>query len=418
MAIGYASKHVGSETTKISSTKLSHASEENLRKIILKNLRALEEIIHYNIRNHIHLFRISSDIIPFASHPANQIKWWTDYQENFQALGQIIRYGKIRVSMHPGQYTVLNSLNPDVARRAVKDLEYHCRFLDALECDQSSKIILHVGGVYSDKASSMERFILNYKRMNPQIKKRLVIENDDKSYTVQDVLQISEKTGIPVVFDNLHHQLNNTGGNSDEYPWLEACRKTWNSEDGKQKIHYSQQKSNGAPGAHSDFIRADEFLTFYQGLASKNLDTMLEVKDKNLSAIKCILLTDEHPKIQVLEHEWAKYKYFVLSRSARIYKDIRLCLKNKKSPDPLTFYHFIEEAITTPQDMGAEINAAEHIWGYLNTASSVRQKTRFHHLLNTCRKGQKPMKHLKNFLYKLAKEQSVEYLTDSLYFYL
>jgi UV DNA damage endonuclease len=264
----------------------------------------------------------------------------------------------------------------------------------------------------------MERFILNYNKLSPHIKKRLVIENDDKSYNIQDVLQISEKTGVPVVFDNLHHQLNNMGGNSDEYRWLEACRKTWHSEDGKQKIHYSQQKSNGAPGAHSDFIKANEFLTFYQGLPSKNLDIMLEVKDKNLSAVKCVLLTDENPQIQVLEQEWAKYKYFVLSHSARIYKDIRHCLKNKKRPNPLTFYHFIEEALAAPEDMGAEINAAEHIWGYLNTACSVKQKTRFSHLLNDCREGNKPIRPLKNFLYKLAREQSVEYLTESLYFYL
>jgi len=103
-------------------------------------------------------------------------------------LTRMHRNPNIRGSMHPGQYTVLNSPNEEVVEKSIMDLEYHCKFLDSLGVDYSNKIILHVGGVYGDKISAMERFKHNFNRLSNSLKKRLVIENDDKSYTIEDVL--------------------------------------------------------------------------------------------------------------------------------------------------------------------------------------------------------------------------------------
>lgn len=85
----------------------------------------------------------------------------------------------IRVSMHPGQYTVLNSPNDDVVKRAIEDLNYHVKVLDNFGVGENHKIILHIGGVYNDKEQAINRFADNYKRLNDQVRERLVIENDE-----------------------------------------------------------------------------------------------------------------------------------------------------------------------------------------------------------------------------------------------
>ena len=97
MSIGYACIQIGSEETKLSSLRLNNASAENLRKVISKNLNALEAIIKYNIENEIKLFRISSDIIPFGSHPANKIPWWEEFQDQLQVIGELMRKSDLRV---------------------------------------------------------------------------------------------------------------------------------------------------------------------------------------------------------------------------------------------------------------------------------------------------------------------------------
>lgn len=288
MRIGYACLTVGVPETEIKSCKQRNATEERLKELISFNLNSLEKIINYNIKNNINLFRISSDIIPFGSSPVNRLCWWKLFGEKLYNLGQLINKCGMRVSMHPGQYTVLNSPDDIVVKRAICDLEYHARFLDSLETSSEHKIILHIGGVYQDKDKSMERFITNYTGISNAIKKRLVIENDDRSYNIKEVLTIGKRLNIPVVFDNLHNQVNPAGVELQEQYWIMECRTTWSRKDGPQKIHYSQQNPMKKAGSHSDSIELDEFTEFYSKLESKDLDIMLEVKDKNLSAMRCI----------------------------------------------------------------------------------------------------------------------------------
>ena len=189
--------------------------------------------------------------------------------------------------MHPGQYTTLSSPNEDIIKRTIEDLKYQTQVLDSLGLDSSNKVILHIGGRYDDKQQTMDRFINEYEKLPDNIRNRLVIENDDKIYTVEDVLYISKRTGIPVIFDYLHHVLNHAGDNLDWKSALMKCRKTWRQEDGVQKIHYSQQAKDKRRGSHSLTIDVPEFLKFYNSLP-KPTDVMLEVKDKDISAIKCI----------------------------------------------------------------------------------------------------------------------------------
>ena len=139
--------------------------------------------------------------------------------------------------MHPGQYTVINSPHQDVVDRAIEDLIYHASFLDSLSLDASHKLILHIGGIYNEKEAAMDRFISVYQYLPENVKARLVIENDDRLYSVADVLAISSATGIPVVFDTLHHEVNPPHQNDKSMvEWLLLCKNTWKRNDGCQKI--------------------------------------------------------------------------------------------------------------------------------------------------------------------------------------
>ena len=293
------------------------------------NLRALDAALDYQAKNGIHLFRISSDVIPFGSSPVNALDWMRDFEPHLAALGRKARRHGIRLSMHPGQYTVLNSPDADVVERAKLDLAYHAAFLDALGMDASGKIVLHVGGAYGDKPRALERFANAYATLPLAVRRRLVIENDDRLFTARDVLALSRATGAPMVFDTLHHELNRE-------PDAAA---TWKPEDGAQKMHYAQQAPGRRPGSHTDTIELAPFLAFHRSLAEHRADSafgmpdiMLEVKDKNLSAIKCILCTSEHGRFSRLEREWALYKYAVLERAAferLLERDDRHAVKRK-----------------------------------------------------------------------------------------
>ena len=288
MNIGYACLTLGVCNTNYRSCTLKNATNDNLTTLINANLDSLNNAIDYNIKNHINLFRITSDLIPFGSSPANSLPWWDMFSTKFDMIGDKIKNSNMRVSMHPGQYSVLNSPNEDTVDRAIMDLEYHTKVLDSLNVSRQNKIILHIGGVYNDKPTAISRFIQNYNRLSDNVKNRLVIENDDKSYTLYDVLSIAYKLSIPVIYDNLHNYLNPSDKDKSDEHNINLVKPLWRKEDGTQKIHFSIQDPIKKGGSHSKTIAIHTFLQFCKDINRDDIDIMLEVKDKNISAIKCI----------------------------------------------------------------------------------------------------------------------------------
>ena len=416
MRIGYACLTLGVAGTEYRTCLQKNAGESILLELIGHNLKALEQAIIYNIRSNIRLFRISSDLIPFGSSPANQLDWAAVFAADWQRIAILIRDGGLRVSMHPGQYTVLNSPRVEVAARAVDDLIYHARVLDCLELDPSHKIILHIGGQYDDKATAIERFCANWLNLPPAVRQRLVIENDDRSYTIDDVFEIGQKMAIPVVFDNLHHLLNHRPGYLDPLVWINRCQILWQKDDGAQKIHYSQQDAAKKGGSHSKTIAVQEFVDFYHSLAREDLDIMLEVKDKNLSARKCLICVAEKPSIKALEEEWARYKYKVLEQSPADYLAIRELLKDKGGDCRLAFYRLIEHALQVSPTPGHVENAAMHVWGYFKNQVSEPEKKKLLNGLDRFRAGLSTIKPVKSQLQKLAVKYEENYLIESYYF--
>jgi len=187
--------------------------------------------------------------------------------------------------MHPDQFVLINSPKEDVFERSLAELLYHCDVLDLMGLGPSAKLQIHVGGAYGDKRASMKRFSERYHRLPPRLKKRLVIENDDILYTAEDCLELSAETGIPVLFDVFHHSINRAYMTARDA--LERCARTWKKEDGILMTDYSSQKKNQRPGTHADSIRLHDFKRFL-ALSNADFDIMLEIKDKEASALKAV----------------------------------------------------------------------------------------------------------------------------------
>jgi UV DNA damage endonuclease len=266
--------------------RLKNATPEKILELASANVEALQPIFAWNAAHGIELFRLTSDLIPFGSHPINTLSWWRILKSQFARLGEFIVNNRLRVSMHPGQFTILNSLRREVVANSVKELEYHTAVLDALGVDNTHKIVIHLGGIYQDKRESLSRFIDNCKRLDSRIRARLVIENDERCYTVADALGAAKAIGVPVVFDVFHHIWNPALEALPVRSIIELAAKTWRKRDGRVKIHYSNQWPGGPPGAHSKSINIEKFLRFYDTIDDLELDIMLEVKDKQQSVLK------------------------------------------------------------------------------------------------------------------------------------
>ena len=263
--------------------RLKSYSERRLIDTVTNNLDWLSEILTFNVDHNLLFFRITSDLIPFASHPVCQFNWFTYFKDKLSSIGAFIKLNNIRISMHPGQYIVLNSLDEGILTRSIKELQYHTYILDALGLDVSAKIQVHIGGVYGDKDKSIRRFIERYSNLDKAIKRRLVIENDHRSYTANDCIRIYGETGVPILFDVFHHELNNSGSSS--MVTLADTAITWQSHDGIPMVDYSsgELKIN-----HAESLDSSHFEHFLITTQPYDFDIMLEIKDKEKSALQAV----------------------------------------------------------------------------------------------------------------------------------
>lgn len=418
MRIGYACKAIGVKDTASKSCLLKNASHETLTALIRHNLTSLKNMLDYTHQNEIKMLRITSDLIPFATSAGENLCWEALFAPELHALQKLIAQNDIRVSMHPGQYTVINSPNEGVVKRAIADLEYHARVLDALAPQADNKIILHVGGVYNDKPAATDRFVETYNGLSEKVKRRLVLENDDRCYTAQEVLALCQRLHAPAVFDNLHNQLNPSEKNLDESEWIREFAATWGEKDGRQKIHYSQQARGKRPGSHSQTIDYRLFLDFCKALNGQDVDIMLEVKDKNLSALKCIHCLQYPTSLPRMEKEWARYKYLILEHAPEQYHAIRANFHQKEQPIALLFYDKLGKALDSAVEVGHSHNALNHVWGYFKECATPAEKQQWEKRINAYLNGNAKLEGTKKYLWKMAVKYQQEYLLQSHYFFI
>jgi UV DNA damage endonuclease len=230
--------------------------------------------------------RLSSEMFPFASHEVYGYKLAPFASEVLAEAGKVIAQLGHRVSVHPGQFTQFGSPRKEVIESSIRDLEYHDELLSLLKLppqqDRDAVMILHMGGTYGSKEETLDRFRTNYARLSDSIKRRMVLENDDMSWSVHDLLPICEELNIPMVLDFHHHNIifDSTQlreGTLDIIELYPRIRATWNRKNITQKMHYSEPTATAITPMqrrkHSPRVKT-------LPPCVPDMDLMIEAKDK------------------------------------------------------------------------------------------------------------------------------------------
>lgn len=261
---------------------IEHASQ-----IALQNVTALSKIIQWNIDHEIRLYRMSSDMFPWMSeYEFNDLPDIASIKAVLAKIGKLVKAHNQRLTFHPGPFNVLASPNPSVVEKTIKELRQHGEIMDMLDLPRtpSAKINIHIGGAYGNKEAAMERFIHNFRLLPDTARLRLTVENDDKAnmFSVRDLMTVHNATGIPVVFDYLHHQF--CTGELSEEEAFHLATSTW-PKGIIPIVHFSSAKKQfedpkAVEAAHADFIYTQ--VNCY----GKVVDVMLEAKAKEAAVAK------------------------------------------------------------------------------------------------------------------------------------
>ena len=263
--------------------RLGDKANEKLDIVIKSNFESLEKILKYNIRNDITFFRMTSELIPLVSHPLVEYDFINQYKSYYKKIGDIIKENNLRVDIHPSAYTVLNSVNEEVVTSTINILKFYQKMYK--EMGIKSKIVLHVGSKVGGKRLGMKRFIDNFNKLDKDLQQLIVVENDDKSYNIRNVLSLCEKLNIPMVLDYHHFKLNKNNEKIEDY--IERIFNTWET---TPKIHFSSPKDKKNKRSHNDYITADDFIDFIEKIkfTKRDFDVMIEAKKKDDALFRLI----------------------------------------------------------------------------------------------------------------------------------
>jgi UV DNA damage endonuclease len=262
------------------------------------SLDRLEAILGYLEDNRIGLYRMATGLAPYASHPDHPEfrAQPRECAERLARVGARATAAGIRLSTHPGQYTVLNSTDARVAALAAEELEVQAEILDGMGLGPEAVVVLHVGGAAGGTAAALDRFARGFERLSEAARNRLVVENDDRAFGLADVLALAERIGRPVVWDVLHHHCHDP----ERIPDAEAlalAAATW-PPGVRPKVHFSsprtavERRAGGAVAlpplrAHADLVDPIAFEHFLTGtVAGRDVDVMLECKAKDLALLR------------------------------------------------------------------------------------------------------------------------------------
>lgn len=271
------------------------------------SLAYLRDIFEYLRRQRIAMYRMSSDLAPYLTHPEltqfhGQIE---ECAAELTAIGHLARAIGLRLSFHPSQYVVLNAPDETLTARSAWEITTQAEMLDHMGLDDEAVVVVHVGGVYEGREAARERFVAAFERLPEPARRRLALENDDTRFGVADTLWIHQRSGVRLIFDNLHHH----NFNPERLPLREAlaaCLGTWPA-GVRPKVHFSSprtemriaEQQNPDTGRrvqvlqapvwtrHSDYIHPFEFIAFLRETAHlPPFDVMLEAKAKDLALLR------------------------------------------------------------------------------------------------------------------------------------
>ena len=270
------------------------------------SLAYLAKIFDYLEANDIRMYRMSSDIAPYVTHP-DMPQFHRQIEEcavELRELGQRAKKLRLRLSFHPSQFIVLNSPTPLLVEKSIADLAAQSEMLDRMELGREAVVVVHAGGSYGDRVSGCERWIKTYEKLPKAIRRRLVLENDDSRYSAADVLKIHDATGVPLIFDHQHFWCFNPEG-LELGATVGRFLKTWPS-DVRPKIHFSSPRTELRElkrkvrnsrkrvvvlqppvwSGHADFCQPFEFISVMRQFKEASFDVMLEAKSKDLALLR------------------------------------------------------------------------------------------------------------------------------------
>jgi len=295
--LGFAVKILGAGGLRTSDAR-RWQSQPHLR----VSLEYLDAAFDYLERIGVRVFRLSSSTIPYGTHPDlpafDYRRQLDECASELAGLGAKAAALGLRLSTHPGQYTVLNTLDETLRWKSGLDLEQDAALLDALGQGPEGVVVLHVGGVYGDRAAALDRWATAYEGLSERARARVVVEHDETSFDLEDVLELHRRTGVRVVYDHHHHRCNPAEALREPVVALAAALETW-PHDVRPKVHLSsprtELRSVGGRGKgarlvaplldqHADFVTPWDLLDVLES-APRPVDVMLEAKAKDLALL-------------------------------------------------------------------------------------------------------------------------------------
>jgi UV DNA damage endonuclease len=301
MHLGFAVKIVGQPGLKSNDTRRWQSNPH-----LSVSLAYLRDVFAYLRQIDVHMYRLSSDLAPYVTHPDlpqfhNQIDECAD---QLATLGKIARQDGLRLSFHPGAFVVLNSPDEAIAAKTIADLMAQAQILDRMDLGPEAVINTHVGGVYGDKQAALNRFVERHRCLPEAVRQRLVLENDERAFDISDTYAIHQQTGIRLVLDQLHHLCNPAPDMSLETA-LGLALSTWPA-DQTPKIHFSTPHTAMIPGEtrdesgrkrrtlreprlsqHADLIDPFAFIALcHAAPGDRDFDVMLECKAKDVALLR------------------------------------------------------------------------------------------------------------------------------------
>jgi len=265
------------------SKRSAREQRDRLSELCLINAESLLKALEFCRRNKIGGFRINSQILPLKTHPdlgydIRDLPGSDHIIAAFKACGEYSLKHNIRTTFHPDQFIVLSSPDPDVVRRSVADLIYQAEVARWVNADVLN---IHAGGVYGDKSSAVKRLVNTVETLPDPVRKRLTLENDDRSYSPKDLLPVCADLNVPLVYDVHHHRC--LPDDLSIEAATERCLKTWNRE---PLFHISSPKDGwNAPNIrkHHDYIDINDMPP---GWLSMDITVEVEAKAKELAIQK------------------------------------------------------------------------------------------------------------------------------------
>jgi UV DNA damage endonuclease len=301
MRLGFAVKVMGQPGLKSNDTRRWQQGPH-----LRVSLGYLCEIFEYLRKHGIHMYRMSSDLAPYATHP-DMPQFHAMVKESagdLARIGKLAKLQDLRLSFHPSQFIVLNSENEELTKKSMWDLRSQAEMLDLMECGPEAVLVVHVGGAYGDRESGWRRWVQTWPRLGEPVQRRLVLENDDIRYSAADVMKVHEATGVKCVWDYQHHWCFNPEGLEMGETLRRFCA-TWPA-GVRPKMHWSCartemreiKRKNRKTGkaevvlqppvwtGHADYNNPFETITFLRTITDLDVDVMLESKAKDLSLIR------------------------------------------------------------------------------------------------------------------------------------